>query len=417
MRACSSAQPLAELGHRAAGRFERRQPALQPGLGLGARRLRRLEPDGQRRQRRGRIGDGGGLGRLQPGLERLQAVEHRRERRVLLGVQPGQLLAELGHRALARCLERPDAGGERRQRRPGVAAGGLGLERVEPGEQALGEGLLLRVQPAQPLGELGHRPGLGLQPGERRLGRALRGGERLEPGREPRHRLAGSRALELRQPRLERTEPAQGRLGRRVLLGVQRSQLLDDRRHVALRRQPGEAAVERRRGGRLGALERVEPLAEPVEQAARLGGVADLLERAHPGAQLVEPGERGLERGVLVADQAEELGRGRLQPVLGAAGAVEPGGEIGLAVLDRRHPRLEPVRDRREVGAAGRCRLAARRSRAARDPAPPRARREGPGESEEGEAAGREPRRCFPNASMLGLDLVAAIRPTLRRNG
>ena len=63
-------------------------------------------------------------------------------------------------------------------------------------------------------------------------------------------------------------------------------------------------------------LQRVEAGGEPLEEPARLGGAAHLLQRLHAGAQLVEAGERGLERRVLVADEPEELGGHRLQPVL-----------------------------------------------------------------------------------------------------
>lgn len=75
-------------------------------------------------------------------------------------------------------------------------------------------------------------------------------------------------------------------------------------------------------------------LFEPLQQGAGLGRLAHLLDRPHPLAQLVETGEGGLQRGVLVAHEAEELGGHPLQALLRGrlAGAerLDPGGEIGL---------------------------------------------------------------------------------------
>ena len=281
-----------------------------------------------------------------------------------------------------------------------VARRQLGFERREPGEQPLGQRGLLSVEPAQPLGQFRHRPGgVALQRGERRLDGALGVAEPVEPPLEPGQRLGRRRALEPAEPALHRREPGEHRRHRRVLLGMQPAQLLQQRR---LLRRPGlpGARGQRRLGGRLrrglgcglGALQSRQPLAQPLEQAARLGGVADLLQRAHPAAQLVEPGERGLQRGVLVADQPQQLAGGRLQPLLGAAGAVEPRREAGLALLERREAQLEPVRHRREVG--GPCPgpisspIAAL---AAGDPPAPLPRRPGDGEQEQPDRAGQNP--------------------------
>src|SRR6185312_13394575 len=124
--------------------------------------------------------------------------------------------------------------------------------------------------------------------------------QRLEARLEAEERLGRRLTLDPREPRLERAEPPEHRLDGGVLLRMQPLQLLDECR---LRRARLAAGARRR----LRALDRREPLAEPLEELARLGGVADLLEDPHPAAQLVEPGERGLDRGVLVAHEPEEL--------------------------------------------------------------------------------------------------------------
>ena len=262
----------------------------------------------------------------------------------------------------------------------------IGLERRQPAGEPLEGGVLLRLQPRQPLGDLRRGRGrrrrrcrrLGPVRRERRLRRALGVAQRLEPRLEPGERLAGRLAFEPGEPRLDRREPPEHRLRRRVLLRVQPRQLLEQRR---LRR----AVVAARRRCRPGALQRPEPLAEPLEEAARLGGVADLLEHAHAVAQLVEPGKRGLDRGVLVADEPEELPGGRLQPLLRAAGALEPPREVGLAALERREAQLQPVR---RLGLGKSRRRPAGRPR---DPPPPLPRRPAPGEHEERDRPGHDP--------------------------
>ena len=148
----------------------------------------------------------------------------------------------------------------------------------------------------------------------------------------------------------------------------------------ARRRERGEPRLEPA-APRPAPAERVEPGGEPVEERPRLGRLAHLLERPHPGAQLVEPGERGLERRVLVADQPEELPGHRLQPLLGGARLggerVEPEPELGLG------------RGRAPRAGRRRCAAAARRRRRAR-PEPPAPL---PERQPEG-AEGREPRHA-----------------------
>ena len=149
-----------------------------------------------------------------------------------------------------------------------------------------------------------------------------------------------------------------------------------------------EARLQRRRRRALRALQRVEPAGQPLEEPARLGGAAHLLQRAHAGAQLVEPGERRLQGGVLVADEPEELRGHRLQPLLRAAATLEPRREIRLHRLDRRHAALDPAGHGIEAGLlAGRLR---NRTRRARPRLPPLPGRETPGHEEEAEADERE---------------------------
>ena len=266
--------------------------------------------------------------------------------------------------------------------------------------------VLLGVEAPEVLGELGDRRAGRLEGGQRRPGRALgrrhRRDLRLEPALEPRHRLPGRLAalevaLDAAEPRLERGEARDHGSERGVLLGVQLGQLLHERRLRvgALRRGAagGEARLQRRGGRGLGAFQCVEAGGEPLEEPARLGGAAHLLEGLHPGAQLVQAGERGLERRVLVADEPEELGGHRLQPVLGGAGTVELRREPGLHRLDRRHAALDAAGHGFEAGLeAGLGTRVRRRAGPAR--LPPLPRGEARGHEEEAEAGEREHDRC-----------------------
>ncbi len=138
-----------------------------------------------------------------------------------------------------------------------------------------------------------------------------------------------------------------------------------------------DARLERRGARGLGAAHLVETRLQPFEQRARLGRRAHLLERAHPPAQLVEPRERGLHRGVLVADQPQHLAGHRLQPLLGCTLArgerVEPGGEIGLGgrqgldpgrrrTATRRPPALERTPHADDEGENDECRAQCRQT-------------------------------------------------------
>ena len=159
------------------------------------------------------------------------------------------------------------------QRAARVAGGHFGLERGEARGEPFGERVLLGMQPAEPVGEIGRARHFGLERAERRLGRALGVAQGVEAGAEPRQRLARRLALEPGQPGLERGEPRRDRGDRRVLLRLHPAELLEECRL----RRPGSA------GGR-GAFQRLQPLAEPLEEPARLGGVADLLDHPHPAA-------------------------------------------------------------------------------------------------------------------------------------
>jgi hypothetical protein len=143
-------------------------------------------------------------------------------------------------------------------------------------------------------------------------------------------------ALDLAELGLERRQPREDGLDGGLLLGVEPCQPLGE-----LGERCGALG-----GAGLGGLERSKPVAQPVEERAGLGHVADRLERLQPGAQLVEAGERGLERGVLVAHEVEQRARHSLQ-LLGAAGLGELGeplGEVGLDRLDLLHAPLESPR-------------------------------------------------------------------------
>jgi hypothetical protein len=220
--------------------------------------------------------------------------------------------------------------------------------------------------------------------------------QRLETGLEAAHRLAAG--LEGAEPGLERGDPGEQRLA--ALLGA--GEPVGDLADAAFAGQGREPGVEpgRRRG--LRRLQRLDPAAERVVERARLGGRADLLERPHPGAQLVEAGEGGLERGVLVADEPEELAGHRLQPLLRGAGLgrepVEPERELGLGLAER----LQPV-----GGAAGRpC--------PARHAPPPLANREAEG-PEGCRACGAQSREADPER--FHLDTRTALKTALIKRG
>ena len=276
------------------------------------------------------------------------------------------------------------------------------LERRDAGDERLGQRLLLRQHPGQLLAEPAHPAGLGLERGELGASSARLGSLGLEPGLEPLQRLAPRDALrvagfleggalgvapqlERREPRLERREAAEHRLEPGGALLLDPAEPLGERRALPRTRcgERGEPRLDPGLGGGLRLPERVEPGAEPVEERPRLGRLAHRLERPHPGAQLVEPGERGLERRVLVADQPEQLPGHRLQPLLGGAGLdgerVEPQPELGLGGAER----LEPVAD-----AARRARPGRSRRRGLAQPAPPLPERQPEG------AERREPRRA-----------------------
>ena len=204
-----------------------------------------------------------------------------------------------------------------------------GLQRLQPGEHRLDRGILAGMEPGELLGHLGQRVG-GLQrrdPGlQRGAGLVDAGGEPVEGG----GGVAGGEAL------LQRGDPGEHGLGHRILLGVEPGQAVGELGHGILGRrlQPGDARLQRRGSGGLAAADLVEPALEPLQQGAGLGRLAHLLDRPHPLAQLVEAGEGGLQRGILVAHQDEELGGHPLQPFLrrrlDGAERLDPGSEIGL---------------------------------------------------------------------------------------
>ena len=319
-----------------------------------------LEPLGEAVERRLRVVRGEAALHLgQPRLQRRQPGQHRRDAGVLLGVQPGQLLRERGEGGPGRVLQRAQPVAERGeprldpgQRRLRVAGGHRGLDRGDAADQRLGQRLLLGVQPRQLLGERRAGAGRGLQRRELAPRRATLALQRLEPRLDPLQRLAA--ALDQAEPRLQRLEPGEHRLEAGVAALVQPRQPLGELRNAA-RREGGDARLEPGGRGRLRRLQLVETAAQRREQRPRLGRLAHLLERAHPGAQLVQPGERGLERRVLVADQPEQLPGHRLQPLLGrrrlGAERVEPQPELGLGLGERLQPVGGRARPRRQPPA------------------------------------------------------------------
>ena len=326
---------VGDPGERAlAGVLQRRDPALH-----------RFQPLGEAVEKRARVALGQPLLHLgEPGLERRQAGQHRLDAGVLLGVEPGQLLGDRREGGLGRVLQRGEPLGQPGERRLRVAAAELGLERADAAGELGRQRLLLGVQPGELLGERPHRgAGLGLEPGELALRGGALGLQRLDAAFEPLQRLAPG--LERPEPGLDRPEPGLRRLGALFAALLQLDQPLGEPGGVARgrggqRREPG---LERGGAGGLRRLQLVDPALQRLEERPRLGGLAHLLERPHPGAELVEAGERGLQRGVLVADQAEELAGHRLQPLLrgvalGGQG-VEPEREIRLG----RGQRLQPL--------------------------------------------------------------------------
>ena len=254
-----------------------------------------------------------------------------------------------------------------------IAAGQSFLQRRQPRHQGLDQGFLLGMEPTQALGDLGDRAGAGRDFGLERREIALAGvlglAQRLEARFQPRLRLArralarGFRraiAFELGQPRLDRREPRQHRRDAGVLLGIEPAELFGHggqrggqwghpgrRLGLGPGSQSGDPFLNRRRRRRLRGPRLVDPRLQPFEEPARLGEIAHLLERAQPGAQLVEPGERGLERGVLVADQPDQRAGHGLQPVLGRARRrqrldprLEPGLDLVEPQFDAPHHRL-----------------------------------------------------------------------------
>ena len=309
------------------------------------------------------------LGELR--LQRREPGEDRLDGGVLLGIEPGELLGDLREGVLGRlqCRDlarQPGLGGRicglcrrkplhkpvergfrvlcrqralqhREPRQRAVDLGNPRLDRRQPPQHRLHARVLLGVEPGQLLGDLPERGAAGggiLEGGEAGLQRST---HVIEPPREP---LGQRRGILRRLRLLEPRHAFHRRLGEGVLLGVQSREPFGQHRHRALARglEGGEADLERRRVRDLARTHLVEPRLEPLEQRARLGRLAHLLEHPHALAQLVEPGEGGLQRGVLVADQPDELARHRLQPLLGRpprCERVEPGGKIGLCRGER----------------------------------------------------------------------------------
>ena len=385
-----------------------------------------LEPLGETVERPLRVGGGErGLEGGEPALDRAEPGDHRLGGGVAVGLQRREPLGEGGERPLvgAAVLDPPEPVAEGREpglepqaavepgldQGLGIAGDELALDGAEPGDDRLDALVLAVVRRAISVGERRRRrlgACLGLQ--RRQLGPDVArtaelgpdgGGlaaQRLEAGLEPLQRLAplGPAAVEEAEAGLERGEAGERRLEAGVAALLEARQPLAEvgdgagevGRGGAAAVEGGEARLGGGRGRRLRGLEPAEPLAEPVEERPRLGGLAHLLEGAQAGAELVEAGEGGLERGVLVADEAEELAGHRLQPLLGGRGLggerLEPLAELGLVGGER----LEALAGRARRPAAGR-RHRHRRGRRRREPFPPLAEGEAEG------AEGREARR------------------------
>ena len=332
------------------------------------------------------------LGELR--LQRRQPGEDRLDRGVLLGVEPGQLLGDLGERVLRRprsSATRPCTASSRSAKRSSAAAGRGASISAE-----------LRLQRRQP-GEAPSRP---WRPSGRRAGSAARRSPRTgsppasiaatrpctassRSAKRSRAAPAGERGLELGELRLQRREPGEDRLDGRVLLGVEPGQLLGDLRERVLRRR-----VERR------ALHRVEPLGEAVERGAGRGrrGRPRARRCGRPAPRPARPsgpcsrrqllGELGARRAGSRPSRAASAGPGR-------AGLGAPRRPSSFA-SSRPPARSRPAAGRRSPEVAARARRAApRAARAGR--ASPRARRSasGPGGRP---AARRAPPRVGPSA-------------------
>ena len=229
--------------------------AARPAATSPLRPLQRLEPDPEAVEHGPRVAPLD-LGELR--LQRREPGEDRLGRRVLLGVEPGELLGDLGEGVLRRLVEpglhRVEPRGEAVERRPGVAPLDLGeprLQRRQPGEDRLGRGVLLGVKAGELLGNL--REGVLRRLVEPGLQRVEPGGEAVE-----RRLRAGDLGRELGETGFERREPGQDGLGGGVLLGVEPGELLGDLGEGVLRRlvEPG--------------LHRLEPRGEAVEHRPRV---------------------------------------------------------------------------------------------------------------------------------------------------
>ena len=133
------------------------------------------------------------LGELR--LQGRQPGEHRLDRGVLLGVEPGQLLADLpkgfssARRREAALRSASSRAPKPLERAPRVASSSTSASFAssgrQPGEHRLGRGVLLRVEPGQLLGDL--REGVLRRRVEAGLQRVEAGGEAVEraPGSRP----------------------------------------------------------------------------------------------------------------------------------------------------------------------------------------------------------------------------------------
>ena len=366
-RGMGKAQGLEPLGNALEGGpgLRHRRPLADPGEFRLHRReaggdlvlapVHRIEPCGQ-----------AALDPGKPRLERAEPGEHRLHRRILLGVERGELFGDLGERvrgrifqrgnpvlegSLARGMKRPEALqplGEGREQPLRAHLDHVLLDRLDPSGNPLDHLRLLGPEGCKCIAEGRHPPEPGLQFGQRAAGLDLiflKCGELgLEAGE---HGIAaGTAALDLAQPPLDRAKPVEQRFDGIVLLGIEPGELLGDLREGIHRRglEHGHAPLDGRRRRGMGALHLVEPRREPVDEAARFRELAHLFERPKPCPKLVEPGQRRLEGGVLVPDQAQKLTRHGLKALLRRVllrdQRIDPSGEIGLQRLDGGKPGL-----------------------------------------------------------------------------